>query len=98
MMTSVTFGAWNVRTLLNRAGSNRSDRRTAHIAYELARYNVQIAALGETRLAEEGQLTETSAGYTFYWIGRGQDQRRVEGVGFAIKSNLVTCSSPYRDQ
>ena len=70
-------------------GANRPERRTALIASELDRYKVQIAALSETRLAEEGQLTEQSAGYTFLWIGRGQDERREAGVGFAIKSNLV---------
>ena len=78
-----------MRTLLDRVGSKRPERRTALIAYELARYNVQIAALSETRLAEEGQLTELSSGYTFFWSGRGKDERREAGVGFAIKSNLV---------
>ena len=89
MVTAVTFGAWNVRTLLDRAGNNRPERRTALIASELARYKVQIAALSETRLAEEGHLTEQSAGYTFFWIGRGHNERHEAGVGFAIKSNLV---------
>lgn len=88
-MTAVTFGAWNVRTLLDRAGTNRPERRTALIAHELNRYNVQIAALSETRLADEGHLTEQSAGYTFFWIGRGQNEQREAGVGFAIKSNLA---------
>ena len=78
-----------MRTLLDRAGTNRPERRTALIASELARYNVQIAALSETRFADEGQLTEQSSGFTFFWIGRGQDERREAGVGFAIKSNLV---------
>ena len=86
---AVTLGAWNVRTLLDRASTNRPERRTALIASELDRYNVQIAALSETRLAEQGNLTEQSAGYTFFWIGRGQNDRREAGVGFAIKSNLV---------
>ena len=87
--TAITLGAWNVRTLLDRERTNRPERRTALIANELARYNVQIAALSETRLADEGQLEEKSAGYTFFWIGRGQNERREAGVGFAIKSNLV---------
>ena len=78
-----------MRTLLDRAGTYRPERRTALIASELARYNVQIAALSETRLPGEGQLSEQSAGYTFFWIGRGQDERREAGVGFAIKSNMV---------
>ena len=85
----ITLGAWNVRTLLDRASTNRPERRTALIASELDRYKVQIAALSETRLAEEGHLTEQTAGYTFFWIGRGRTERREAGVGFAIKSNLV---------
>jgi hypothetical protein len=88
-VTAVTFGAWNVRTLLDRAGTDRPERRTALIASELDRYRVQIAALSETRLAEEGQLTEPASGYTFFWTGRSQNERREAGVGFAIKSNLV---------
>ncbi|XP_072170030.1 craniofacial development protein 2-like [Diadema setosum] len=83
------IGAWNVRTLLHRAGTERPERRTALIATELARYRVQIAALSETCLADEGQLSEVHAGYTFFWISRKQDERREAGVGFAIKSNLV---------
>ncbi|XP_072182226.1 uncharacterized protein [Diadema setosum] len=88
-MIPILIGAWNVRTLLDRAGTERLERRTALIATELARYRVQIAALSETRLADEGQLSEVHAGYTFFWIGRKQDERREAGVGFAIKSNLV---------
>ena len=87
-MSYITFGAWNVRTLLDRKKSNRPERRTALVAKELARYNIDIAALSETRLADEGQCTET-AGYTFYWIGKGANEKREYGVGFAIKSNLV---------
>ena len=75
--------------MLDRAGTDRPERRTALIARELARYKVQIAALSETRLADEGQLSEVHAGSTFFWIGRKQDERREAGVGFAIKSNLV---------
>lgn len=88
-MTAVTFGAWNVRTFLDRVGVNRPERRTTLIASVTDRYKVQIAALSETRLTEEGQLTEQSSGYTFFWIGRGQNERREAGVGIAIKSNLV---------
>ena len=37
----------------------------------------------------EGQLSEVHAGYTFFWIGSEQDERREAGVRYAIKSNLV---------
>ena len=48
----------NLRTLIDRAGTDRPERRSALIARELERYKVQIAALSETRLANEGQLSE----------------------------------------
>jgi len=41
------------------------------------RYNVQIAALSETRLAREGQLKEIGAGYTLFWSGRNAKERRI---------------------
>ena len=89
-VTPIILGAWNVRTLMDRAGTDRPERRTALIARELARYNVQIAALSETRFADEGQLSEVNAGYTFFWIGRSEEERHEAGVGFAIKSTLVS--------
>jgi len=85
----LTIGAWNVRTLLDTAGANRPERRTALVARELDRYSIEIAALSETRLAEEGQITEVGAGYTFFWSGRSKEERREAGVGFAIKNHLI---------
>ena len=82
----LTFATWNVRTLLDNTKADRPERRTALVARELARYKVDIAALSETRLADTGQLTEHGGGYTFFWSGRGRDERREAGVGFAIKS------------
>eukprot|EP00914_Ancora_sagittata_P010289 GHVO01019881.1.p1 GENE.GHVO01019881.1~~GHVO01019881.1.p1 ORF type:complete len:196 (+),score=11.23 GHVO01019881.1:905-1492(+) len=69
--------------------AERPERRSALIARELARYNVDIAALSETRLADQGSLTEQGAGYTFYWQGRAQEERRQSGVGFAIRTDLA---------
>nr|VZI27901.1 unnamed protein product [Spirometra erinaceieuropaei] len=46
----------DARSLLNKARGNRSKRRTALVARELARYRVDIAALSETRFSEQGQL------------------------------------------
>ena len=48
--------AWNVRTLLDREDTDRPERRTALIAKELSKYNIDTAALSETRLAGEGTL------------------------------------------
>ena len=86
----LTNGAWNVRTLMDSSGSDRTQRRTALVGRELDRYKVEIAALSETRLAEEGLLKEVGAGYTFFWSKRKNEERREAGVGFAIKSHLVS--------
>ena len=75
---------------MDRAEAKIPERRTALIARELGRYKIEIAALSETRLADEGQLTEVGAGYTFFWSGRGSDERRESGVGFAIQTKLVS--------
>ncbi|XP_035699628.1 craniofacial development protein 2-like [Branchiostoma floridae] len=83
-------GTWNVRTLLDNTRADRPSRRTALVARELARYNIDIAALSETRLPGEGQLSELGGGYTFYWSGRSEKERREAGVGFAIKTDLVS--------
>ena len=46
-MSYITFGAWNVRTLLDRQKANRPARRTVLVAKELARYQIDIAALSK---------------------------------------------------
>ena len=69
--------------------TNRPERRTAILARELKRYNIDIAALSETRFLESGSLTEELAGYTFYWSGKSRGERRDHGVGFAIKTSIV---------
>ena len=83
------LGAWNVRTLLDRAGTLRPERRTALVAKELQRYRIDIAALSETRLADEGSLREEGVGYTFFWKGRPQAEDRIHGVGFALRTALL---------
>ncbi len=77
---------WNVRTLLDKNESSRPQRRTALIAIELARYNIDIAALSETRLAGEGELCERGTDYTFFWSGRLPEERREAIVGFAVRT------------
>ena len=47
----LTIEQWNARTLLDRDGANRPERRTALVAMELAKYNIDIAALCETRFS-----------------------------------------------
>ena len=75
---------------MDNPSANRPERRTALVAKELKRYGIQIAALSETRLADEGELRELGAGYTFFWSGRATEERREAGVGFAVQTCLVS--------
>ena len=83
----VFIAEWNVRTLLDRSTSDRPERQTALVAKELSRYRVDIAALSETRLACYDSLVD--CGYTFFWSGKTEQERRESGVGFAIRNNIV---------
>ena len=82
-------GAWHVRTLLDRDNAARPERITALIAKELARYRIDIAALSETRFADEGILKEDGGGYTFFLCGKPEVEDRLHGVGFAIRTSLM---------
>ena len=59
------------------------------MALELARYNIDLEALSETRLHGEDSLSEVGAGYTFFWKRVPEGTRRKHGVGFAVKSKLL---------
>ena len=83
---------WNVRTLLDRNSSKRPERQTALVAKELSRYDIDIAALSETRFALNDSLVDN--GYTFFWSGKGEEERREAGVGFAIRNSII----PYLEQ
>ena len=88
--TSMYFGAWNEINLMDTGKSSRSERMTAIVGNELARYNIDIAALCETRLAETGDLTEHGAGYTFFWSGKQKNEPREAGVCFSLRTELVS--------
>ena len=82
------FGAWNVRTLLDLDASLKPKRRTALIARELGKYQIDIAALREIRFAKEGSIAEPKGEYIFFWRGKAKDEDRIHGVGLAIKTSL----------
>ena len=89
-MKQLIIGSWNVRTLMDNPKADWPEQRTALVARELARYHVDIAALSETRIANEGQLTEDDGGYCFFLSGRTSEERREARVGFAIRPHLVS--------
>ena len=85
----LTLAAWNVRTLLDNNVNDRPQPRTALVATELRRNGIDIAALSETRFADEGSLEEVGGGYHFFWKGLPEADRRMHGVAFAIRSSLL---------
>lgn len=72
----------------------RPERSTALVARELQKYNVDIAALSEVRLPDSGSLKEQAGGYTFYWQGKPETEKRESGVGFAIKNSIKLSELP----
>ena len=88
---NLKLGTWNIRTLQDPSTNdgNRPPRRTAIVANELRRYDIDIAALSETRLPDEDSITEVGEGYTFFWKGLPKESPRIHGVGFAIKTSLL---------
>ena len=83
---TIYIAEWNVRTLLD--SSKRPERQTALVAKELKRYNIDIAALCETRLANHGSFVDK--GYTFFWSERKENEKREAGDGFAIRNGIVS--------
>ena len=90
--TALTIGTWNVRTLIDSEEKriDRPHRRTALIASELKKLDIDIAALSETRFLEQGELEEKASGYKFFWQGLPKGSIRQGGVGFAVKSKLAS--------
>ena len=43
----------------------------------------------KTRFAEEGSICEPEGGYTFFWKGKAENEVRIHGVGFAIRTSLL---------
>ena len=84
---NMTIAQWNVRTLLDRETTNRPERRTALVAIEPVKYNIDIAVLSETRFHASVSLNYLE--YSFYWSGKPNSERRETGIGFAIKRGIV---------
>ena len=64
-------------------------RRSALVTRELARLDIDIAALRQVRFAEQGSIWEGGAGYFLFWSGKKKDERRLSGVGIIIKTSII---------
>ncbi|CAG5019025.1 unnamed protein product [Parnassius apollo] len=91
----MTFGAWNVCTLIDREENVPPVWKTVIVAREQSRYNIDVAALSETHLRDEGELVEHGSLYTFFWKGLASSEPRRSGVGFAVKNYLVAQLQEY---
>ena len=58
---------------------------------ELARLDIDIAALSEVRFVEQGSFRGDIAGYILFWSGKNKDERRLSGVSFMIKTSIANC-------
>lgn len=67
-------------------------RKTAVIDRELARLNVDVVCLQETRPADSGTIKE--ANYTFFWQGKPSAEPLQHGAGFAVKKLLAFTETP----
>lgn len=87
----ITVSTWNVKTLLDpqHLSTTNTPRRTAVVAKELKRYNIDIAGLQETHLKNNGQLEEKNSGYTFLWSGCEDDGPNYYGVAICVRSDLL---------
>ncbi|KAI8479746.1 hypothetical protein Bbelb_425490 [Branchiostoma belcheri] len=94
-MKKINIACWNVRTLCpgfnTLPSAETPTRKTAILDCELARLNIDICALSETRLSDSGYIREEE--YTVFWRGLAAQERRLYGVGFAIKNSLL----PFTD-
>ena len=63
-------------------------RRTALIARELGKYQIDVATLSETSLVEEVSIAEPTGEYTFFWRGKAKDEDRIHGARLAIKTSF----------
>lgn len=76
--------------MLDEVDSSRPKRRSALIAHELSRLDVDIAALNEVRFPDEGSLQEHGAGYTLFWSAKPATERRFAGVSFMVRTLIAS--------
>ena len=72
----LNVACWNVRNMLDKADGSRPERRSALVAHELSRLDIDIASLSEVHFPDKGSLKEHGANYTLYWSGKPSTERR----------------------
>ena len=72
--------------MLDLRSSKHPERRSALLAKEFQRYNLDVIGLSETRILGYTQINEPSLGYSFVLQCRKVGCKRQAGAGFAIKN------------
>ena len=95
---ALQIASWNVRTMQTGLSGDLEEvtdaPKTSIIDRELNRLNIDIAGLQETRLADFGSIKEKN--YTFFWQGLQEEEKRLYGVGFAIRNKLLSKMEPIK--
>ena len=65
------------------------EKRIALVSRELQKSNIDIATLRKTRSADEERLKEEHGKFPFFWKGFALQERRIYGVGIAIKNPIL---------
>ena len=63
--------------------------QTTLVANELSGYDIDIAAIGQTRLPPHDSIAESE--YTFFWSRREVAEMREVGIRSNIKNSIVQC-------
>ena len=96
----LTIEQWNVRTLPERDGANRPERRTALVAM-VAKYNIDIAALCETRFSESGSLDDLEYSFWLEWQTRRWKKGGRSGLcyqeGYCHKADRNATASKWQN-
>lgn len=83
-MYRMMVGSWNTRILLEHKDSNNSECWAGTMVKELAQYDIDIAALSESRLSGEDQVKES-----FIWKDYSKGEKYDWCVGFVICTELT---------
>ena len=94
MKHSIKVACWNIRTMLDNANSSHPERRTAFIAHELSRLDIDVTSLNEGPHADEVSLQEPGANCSLRWFGKPSSDIRLSGAG-TMMINFIASSRKH---
>lgn len=67
----------------------RIENKSAILTKKIQNLDIDIAALSQTRVSDNDQLTEITSGVTFYLVDKPKGGHLDGSVGFAIRTALL---------